>query len=67
MNVVRVVMNERLVYELVADISEFAEWVNGASPTALYVNDFKSWVRRDGSMVYLDRHSVMAAYGKEVL
>jgi hypothetical protein len=64
-NVTRVVLDKALVYEVVADLKEFADWVNGSSHEAIYVNDFKAWVRHDGSMIYIDRASVMAAYGKE--
>jgi hypothetical protein len=67
MIVTRVVLGERLIYEIMANPSEFANWVNGVSQEAIYVNDFKSWVRRDGSMIWIDRQSVIVAYGKEVL
>lgn len=58
---IRVVMQDRLVYKLHADIKTFADWVNGIPASALMVNDFQRWLRTDGSYIYLDRLSVVSA------
>ena len=62
---VRVVLEKSVVYELIASMDEFAGWMNEPIDETRPSRDFKEWVRKDGSMIYIHRLGVLAAYGKE--
>jgi hypothetical protein len=58
---IQVQMRDKIVYHLMATLEDFALWVDGASNGERTHDDFRAWVRKDGSRIYLDRCSVMAA------
>jgi hypothetical protein len=63
---ISVLLENKTVYHLMASMDEFASWVNGINPSAIFTDDFRGWVRKDGATIYLNRLSVSSAsYLKE--